>query len=127
MNLRGIFTVRKGRPRRPDWSGVDLVAVTARRYRVPVVAVLTHVPDHITSCTANAVASCPAGDVESYGRYAALIAERLEGVANHFEIVNEPDGKWAFKGSPHEYARMLEAAHRHIRPASRAPGSCWVA
>ena len=48
MNLRGIFTVRKGKPRRPEWSGVDEVAALARRYKLPVVAVLTHVPDHIT-------------------------------------------------------------------------------
>ena len=121
MNLRGIFTARKGRPRRPDWSGVDRVAALARRYQVPVVAVLTHVPDHITTCNTNHTVSCPAGDVESYGRYAALIAERLEGVADHLEIVNEPDGKWAFKGSPQEYARMLDAAHRHIRV--RVPGA----
>ena len=121
VNLRAIFAVRQGRPRKPDWSGVDLVAATARRHRVPVVAVLTHVPDHITTCNTNAVVSCPAGDVESYGRYAALIAKRLEGVADHFEVVNEPDGRWAFKGTPHEYARMLEAAHRHIRTS--VPGA----
>lgn len=121
VNLRGVFTARNGRPRRPDWSGVDRVAAVARRYRVPVVAVLTHVPDHITRCITNHSVSCPAGDVESYGRYAALIAERLAGVADYLEIVNEPDGKWAFKGSPQEYARMLEAAHRHIRV--RVPGA----
>ena len=115
VNLRGIFTARQGRPRRPDWRGVDRVAAVARRYQVPVLAVLTHVPDHITRCITDHRTSCAAGDVESYGRYAALIAARLEGVANHFEIVNEPDGKWAFRGSPQEYARMLEAADRHIK------------
>ena len=121
VNLRGVFTARNGRPRRPDWSALDRVAAVARRHQVPVVAVLTHVPDHITGCITNHSVSCPAGDVESYGRYAALIAERLAGVADHLEIVNEPDGKWAFKGSPQEYARMLEAAHRHIRV--RVPGA----
>jgi hypothetical protein len=121
VNLRGIFTVREGKPRRPTWKGVDRIAALARRYRLPVVAVLTHVPDHITRCVTNHVATCPAGDVRSYGRYAALIAERLEGVARHFEIVNEPDGRWAFKGSPHEYARMLDFAYREIK--HRSPGA----
>jgi hypothetical protein len=115
VNLRGIFRVRSGRPRRPDWEGVDRIAALGRRYRLRVVAVLTHVPDHITQCNANHQTTCPAGDSEAYGRYAALIAERLKGVATHFEIVNEPDGRWAFRGTPQEYARMLEAAHRHIR------------
>lgn len=115
VNLRGIFRVREGRPRRPDWEGVDRIAALGRRYRLRVVAVLTHVPDHITRCAANDQTTCPAGDAEAYGRYAALIADRLQGVATHFEIVNEPDGRWAFRGSPQEYARMLEAAHRHIR------------
>ena len=119
VNLRGIFRVRKGKPRRPDWDGLDRVADLGRRHRLRVVAVLTHVPDHITRCTANGAASCPAGDAEAYGRYAGLIAERLKGVATHFEIVNEPDGRWAFKGSPQEYARMLEAAYRHIKTRDR--------
>lgn len=115
VNLRGIFTAREGRPRRPEWDGVDQIAALGRRYRLRVVAVLTHVPDHITRCVANSSQSCPAADAEAYGRYAALIADRLRGVATKFEIVNEPDGPWAFKGSPQEYARMLDAAYRHIK------------
>ena len=121
VNLRAIFMAREGRPRRPAWDGVDRIAVLARRYRLPVVAVLNHVPDHITRCSTDHVATCPPGDLESYGRYAALIVERLEGVARHFEIVNEPDGRWAFKGSPEQYARMLDFAYRHIK--HRSPGA----
>ena len=121
VNLRGIFTVRKGEPRRSDWDGVDRVAVLARAYRLPVLAVLTHVPDHIAKCNADHANSCPAEDNESYGRYAGLIAKRLEGVATYFEIGNEPDGGWAFRGSPAEYAHMLDAAYRHIRAS--VPGS----
>jgi hypothetical protein len=115
VNLRGVFAVRKGKPRRPDWSGLDQISILARRYNIPVVAILTHVPDNITKCQNDNQRTCPAGDYEAYGRYAALIAERLAGVAKHFEVVNEPDGRWAFRGSPSEYARMLEAANRHIR------------
>ena len=115
VNLRGVFAVRRGKPRRPDWTGLDRISRLARQYKLPVVAVLTHVPDHITQCQNDNQRTCPAGDFEAYGRYAALIAERLAGVAPYFEIVNEPDGRWAFRGSPSEYARMLEAAHRHIR------------
>lgn len=115
VNLRGVFAVREGKPRRPDWSGLDQIAVLARRYNLPVVPILTHVPDHIARCQKEDLRTCAAGDFEAYGRYVALIADRLEGVANHFEVVNEPDGRWAFQGSPSEYARMLEAAHRHIR------------
>ena len=50
MNLRGVFAVRRGKPRRPDWDGLDQIAALGRRYKLPVVAVLTHVPDHITQC-----------------------------------------------------------------------------
>ncbi len=115
VNLRGVFAVHRGQPRRPDWSALDQIVALGRRYNLPVLAVLTHVPDHITQCKNDNQRTCPAGDFEAYGRYAALIADRLKGVATHFEIVNEPDGEWAFRGSPSEYARMLEAAHRHIR------------
>jgi hypothetical protein len=115
VNLRGVFAVRSGKPRRPDWAGLDQISVLARRYRIPVVATLTHVPDNITQCINDNRRTCPAGDYEAYGRYVALIAQRLDGVATYFEVVNEPDGRWAFRGSPSEYARMLEAARRHIR------------
>lgn len=121
VNLRGVFAVRAGKPRRPDWAALDRLAGLARRHNLRVVAILTHVPDHITQCVNDNVRTCPAGDYEAYGRFAGLIAERLAGVATHFEIVNEPDGKWAFQGSPSEYARMLESAYRHIR--AQVPGA----
>jgi hypothetical protein len=37
----------------------------------------------------------------------------------HWEILNEPDGDWAFEGSPEDYARTLIAAHAAIK--ARAP------
>ncbi len=71
MNLRGVFAVRSGKPRRPDWSGLDdVVARSRRRYNLPVLAILTHVPDHITKCRNDNQRTCPAGDFEAYGRYA---------------------------------------------------------
>ena len=36
VNLRGVFTARKGKPRRPAWDGLDQIAALGRRYRLPV-------------------------------------------------------------------------------------------
>jgi hypothetical protein len=35
-------------------------------------------------------------------------------VINDFEIINEPDGSWAFLGTPHQYAQVLSASYDAI-------------
>ena len=38
-----------------------------------------------------------------------MIAAHTRVIIDHFEIINEPDGRWAFLGSPQQYARVLHA------------------
>jgi hypothetical protein len=47
-----------------------------------------------------------------------MIAAHTRGVINSFEIVNEPDGGWAFLGSPQQYAMMLSASYDAIHAAN---------
>lgn len=44
-----------------------------------------------------------------WGRDAGMIAAHTRVIIDHFEIINEPDGRWAFLGSPQQYARVLHA------------------
>ena len=45
---------------------------------------------------------CPPSDVALWARYVGAIAAHTRGVIDEFEIVNEPDGRWAFLGSTSE-------------------------
>jgi hypothetical protein len=39
-------------------------------------------------------------------------------VIRHWEVLNEPDGSWAFRGTPGQYAWMLRRAHDGIKAAA---------
>jgi hypothetical protein len=60
-------------------------------------------------------------DAQEWGEQAGQVAERYEGVIDHIQIGNEPDGAWAFLGSAEDYGRMLAAAYDQIH--ARAPGT----
>jgi hypothetical protein len=43
------------------------------------------------------------------------VAQHAQGEIDRWEILNEPDARWAFLGSAEDYARMLAAAHDAIK------------
>ena len=51
---------------------------------------------------------------------AGAIAAHTRGTINYFEILNEPDGAWAFLGTPQQYAAMLRSSYDAIHAAGRA-------
>ena len=67
---------------------------------------------------------CAAADTEEFGRLAGEIAEHAKDTIRHWEVVNEPDGDWAFEGTPEQYAAMLSAAHDGIK--ARVPDARMV-
>ena len=58
---------------------------------------------------------CAAADTQEFGRLAGEIAEHAKDTIGTWEVVNEPDGEWAFEGTPEQYAAMLSAAHDGIK------------
>jgi len=105
----------------PDWSGLDEVMELSDEHDLPVLGVLLAPPAYISTCPERWPDSgrCAAADPEEFGRLAGEIAEHSGDTVRHWEVVNEPDGKWAFEGTAEEYARMLSAAYDGIK--SRAP------
>lgn len=89
----------------PDWTGLDEVMELSRRHHLPVLGILLAPP--------------PGAGAEEFGELAGSAAEHAAGTIGHWEILNEPDGAWAFDGTPEDYARMLSAAHDEIK--ARAP------
>jgi hypothetical protein len=104
-------------PGEPSWTRVDQVLELSRRYDLPVLGIVLDTPAAISTCPERRPDSgrCPAADPAEYGRLAGELAAHARGAVSHWEIVNEPDGEWAFEGSPEEYARMLSASYDAIK------------
>jgi hypothetical protein len=99
VELSGIFP-SKGDPGDEDgWKRLDAVMELSRRHELPVLGIVLSPPGWMSL-----------DDAEEFGRMAGEVAARARGTITHWEIVNEPDGSWAFEGTPEQYARMLRAA-----------------
>jgi hypothetical protein len=103
VELSGIFGAGV-----PDWARLDEVLELSRRYELPILGILMSPPG----------SPAPPDPVE-FGRMAGEVAAHARSTIAHWEILNEPDGTWAFRGTADDYAHMLRAAHDAI--AARAP------
>lgn len=110
-----------------DWEGLDEVAELSARHGLPVLAVLQGTPRQDASCPDEPWLErrlCPPVDPVGWGDQAGAIASRYEGRIDHFQIWNEPDGMWAFRGGPEDYARLLSPAYQAVK--REAPGATVV-
>jgi hypothetical protein len=122
VELNGIFEAAGSREE-PDWRGLDEIVRLARRHDLRVLGVILGVPTWLSECPERGAEAplCAARDPAEFGRLAGEVAAHAGGSIDHWEILNEPDAAWAFKGGPEDYARMLSAAHDAIE--ARAPGA----
>jgi hypothetical protein len=103
VELAGIFTGGGNSEDDPDWSRLDAVLELSRRHELPILGILLRPPG-----------AAPWDDPEAFGRLAAAVAAHARDTVLHWEILNEPDGAWAFDGTPEQYARLLRAAYDAI-------------
>jgi hypothetical protein len=108
VELAGIFDAGGQPDDDPDWSRLDAVLELSRRHELPILGILLRPPG-----------AAPWDDPAAFGRLAGAVAAHARDTVTHWEILNEPDGAWAFDGTPEQYARVLRAAHDAI--AARAP------
>jgi hypothetical protein len=101
VELNGIFAAPGSVP---DWSGLDEVTRLSKKHGLPVLGILLAPPVGV--------------DEAEFGRLAGQVAEHAAGTIDHWEIINEPDGDWAFDGTPEQYAAMLSAAYDAIKAAT---------
>jgi hypothetical protein len=101
----------------PQWTGVDRYIRLARAYHIQVLAVLTSTPGWMARCPrgtrSSAIYRCPP-DPREWGRAVGEIAAHTGGAVQDFEVMNEPDGRWSFLGSPQQYATVLAASYNAI-------------
>jgi hypothetical protein len=118
VELPAIFPAPPGAP---DWSGVDQYIALARTYHLHVLADLTGTPWYMANCPAgtpfDATYLCPPIDARTWGQAAGAVAAHARGVIDDFEIINEPDGGWAFHGTAQQYAAILAASYDAIHAA----------
>jgi hypothetical protein len=115
VELSGIFD-SAGSRERPDWRALEEVIALAERHDVKVLGLILGMPSWLSACPERGpdVGLCPARDPAEFGRLAAEVAVHARGSVRHWEIWNEPDADWAFKGTAEDYARMLSAAYDAI-------------
>ena len=109
VELHGIFVDTD----KPDWSRLDAMIKRSKRYGVKVLGLIRGTPPSMAGCTI-----CPPRDPRAWGRLAGQVAAHARGEIDHWEILNEPDGDWAFRGTAQDYARMLSAAYDSIKSAA---------
>ncbi len=119
VELHGIFG-GMGSRERPYWAELDRTVELARRHRVELLGIIRGSPGWLSSCPEQGFEGhlCTPRDPAAFGRLAGEVAAHARSV-EHWEILNEPDARWAFKGSAEDYARMLSAARDAIE--ARAP------
>src|SRR5262245_19991278 len=118
VSLDDVFDVWTAEAPRPRWDGVDEVVRLARRYRLKVLAVVNGTPAHISSCRErwpDGHARCAPTDPLRFGRYVEQVVARAPDVIRTIEVWNEPDGSWAFDGTPEQYAAMLRATYVAVK------------
>jgi hypothetical protein len=113
VELHGIFGAARDRP---DWSHLDRMIELARRHDIKVLGIILGAPGWLSSCPDKPKASiCPPRDPGEWGELAGEVAQHAQGEIDHWEILNEPDARWAFLGSAEDYARMLSASYDAIK------------
>lgn len=101
VELGGIFGA--GEKDKPDWTKLGAVMELSRRHQLPVLGIVLTPPSWV-----------PLADAETFGRLVSEVAAHARDTITHWEILNEPDGAWAFGGTPEQYAHMLRAAYDAI-------------
>jgi hypothetical protein len=104
VELNGIFATPDAEP---NWAGLDEIVELSRKYDLPVLGILLAAPED--------------ADEEDFGALAGQVAEHANGTIDHWEILNEPDGDWAWDGTAEEYARVLSASYDAIK--AKVPGA----
>lgn len=96
VELNGIF----GGPE-PDWGGFDQVIAMSKKYDLPVLAILLTPRDYT--------------DADEFASRSGEVVEHAGDTIDYWEVLNEPDGDWAFAGTAEDYARILSATYDAIK------------
>jgi hypothetical protein len=83
------------------WGGLDHVIAMSKKYDLPVLAILLTPRDYT--------------DADEFASRSGEVVEHAGDAIDHWEVLNEPDGDWAFAGTAEDYALILSATHDAIK------------
>lgn len=117
VELHGIFGASADQP---DWSHLDRMLELAKRHDVELLGILRGTPGWLSDCPGRGAKEtiCAPRDPAAWGQLAGQVAAHARDEIAHWEILNEPDARWAFLGGPQEYAHMLAAAYDAIKQSA---------
>jgi hypothetical protein len=105
----------------PDFSTVDQYMRLGRTYHLRVLADITAMPYWLGDCRTPAdgaaSADCGTDDAGAYAHLVGAVAAHAKGYIDDYELINEPDGSWAWTGTPQQYAWMLSDVYRAVHRA----------
>lgn len=97
-------------PGQYQWQAYDQLVATAREHGIQLLGCLAYAPSFHDPTT-------PAG-ADAYAKFAEAAARRYAGRVDYWQIWNEPNGGF-WKGTPEDYARLLNTAGPAIRLVNR--------
>jgi hypothetical protein len=107
---------------RPDWATVDEVVALSREFRIRVTAVVLDTPWWLAKCPPDTpwdrVGTCAPADARAYADMVGELVAHTRGTIDTFEVLNEPDGPWAYSGTPEDYAETLALSYDAIKRAN---------
>ncbi|APR88107.1 hypothetical protein A7982_13456 [Minicystis rosea] len=107
------------RPGHYDFHLWDEVIGTAERLGVTVIPYLCYTPAWAGDDESDAWRK-PPRDLQAFGRFAGVVAERYRGRVRSWELWNEPDLEDYWRGTPDDFAAMVTFAAQQIRHADPA-------
>jgi hypothetical protein len=105
-------------PGLPDYRAFDEEVDLGRQAGIGLVGILTAAPEWAVLCPLGtplwAVSACAYANLALYEQHVADVVRRGRGVFRAWEVLNEPEGP-SFRGTPEQYAAVLDAAIKGIR------------
>jgi hypothetical protein len=100
------------------WRAVDDYVGLSQQYGIRVLADLSGSNDlRLETCQPGVdprAGLCGVTNLAGYYDEVAALVENVRGTIDDFEIVNEPDMRQAFTGTPQQYAAMLATAYQAV-------------
>ena len=84
-----------------------------------MLADITATPYWLADCQTAAEAAtayweCGTNEPAAYAQLVGAIAAHAKGYIDDYEVINEPDGSWAWTGTPEQYAWMLSDVYQAV-------------
>jgi hypothetical protein len=100
-----------------DWRFFDAVVDEAATRGIQLIPILWGTPNW---AAVDGIFGYGVPDMAAWERFVAATVNRYRGRVSRWEIWNEPDGPWYWRGSAGQYAELLARAYRQVKRADPA-------